>query len=170
MQESEASSSQVNAGPRPRMTMKRTLTWIITGIVALVILLVYLLGPAWSPITTIHDADGDGYPDAVDAKDNDATVWNYATATIVVTVENNWFAEPTEVHYYIYLDGVQKAQGRFSSYDSVIVNLQVSWYYGYYSQKAFIVSAKLTVGEYKPTDAKSVILTPGSIEEILLSP
>jgi hypothetical protein len=167
MQASEASSSQVNAGPRPRMTMKRTLTWIITGIVALVILLVYLLGPAWSPITTIHDADGDGYPDAVDAKDNDATVWNYATATIVVTVENYWY---DEAHYYIYLDGVQKAQGTIGSHDSVIVNLQVSWYYGYYSQKAFVVSAKLIVGEYKPTDAESVILTPGSIKEILLSP
>jgi hypothetical protein len=55
--------------------IKAAVASIIAVSIVLVLIFAVILNPAVSPLSTIHDADGDGHPDASDAFPNDPTEW-----------------------------------------------------------------------------------------------
>lgn len=66
--------------PKKRISWEsKTTRYLITAVSVVVITLAlifgYILNPSISPIASIHDADGDGYADNVDAFLNDPNEW-----------------------------------------------------------------------------------------------
>jgi hypothetical protein len=66
--------------PRPPAISSRAKRNIAASIacitIVIVLILAVFLSPSLSPLSTVHDLDGDGYPDARDLFPNDATEWN----------------------------------------------------------------------------------------------
>ena len=60
---------------KPNRAIKAIAISIIAVSIVLIIIFAYILNPAISPLSIIHDTDGDGYPDASDLFPNDSTEW-----------------------------------------------------------------------------------------------
>jgi len=77
--QSESYSSQPVPLPPPPVGTNRMIKPIVSSIIAaaiaLILIFAVLLNPAISPLSTIHDTDGDGHPDSADIFPNDLTEW-----------------------------------------------------------------------------------------------
>jgi hypothetical protein len=76
------SSDQSNSHPseplppvRDSRTIRKISVIIVAMAISLILILAVLLSPSFSPLSTVHDLDMDGHPDASDLFPNDATEW-----------------------------------------------------------------------------------------------
>lgn len=125
---------------------RRVLAAIAIVIVIVIILAAWILTPSMSPLASIHDADGDGHPDASDAAPNDPLLWASGSATVLATVHSTHLIN--SVHYTVSLNGVQKAEGDLAAGSSVTHSMTVSFLYGVNNYTTVTVLATSTGGGF----------------------
>jgi uncharacterized BrkB/YihY/UPF0761 family membrane protein len=125
---------------------RRVLAAIAIVIVIVIILAAWILTPSMSPLASIHDADGDGHPDASDAAPNDPLLWASGSATVLATVHSTHLIN--SVHYTVSLNGVQKAEGDLAAGSSVTHSIAVNFLYGVNNYTTATVLATSTGGGF----------------------
>jgi len=132
-----------------KKTTRRTLVAIAVVIAIVVILAAWLLSPSISPLANIQDSDGDGHADANDAAPNDPLLWASGSGTVLATVHSTHAL--FSVHYILYLNGVEKAQGDLAAGSSMTHSITVNFLYGVNSYTTVTVLATSTGGGFGAT-------------------
>lgn len=130
----------MEAGPRKWKPSKESVGLVAIVLIA-VILVAWVLTPSISPLSGIHDTDGDGHPDLKDAAPNDPTKWAWGVATIIVTIYSSH--DLNDTHYKLYLNNYLKNEGDLAP--------------GAHAMK--FISAKILIGA---TNSTQVVLTATS--------
>jgi len=80
----------------------------VTGLVISIIILIYIVGPAWSPLTFVRDSDGDGHADANDIFPNNPNNWTLGKVAISFIIDHdvliNDYVFPFPGNYQVKLD------------------------------------------------------------------
>jgi HAMP domain-containing protein len=135
----------LEAGSKKK-TPKRAVIAVAIVILAAIALFIWILFSATSPLASIHDADGDGHPDANDAAPNNPLLWAKGSATIEVKIST---MNTRLSHYTLSLDGVEKAQGDIAAWSSVTHSITVDFLYGVRNYATVTVQVTGTIQVFK---------------------
>lgn len=96
-----------------------------------ILLLVCILSPPISPISSIHDADGDGVPDNRDAAWQDPSRWTFGWATIQIMVSHPNATDAEDMKYVVQFNCEKVVGGTLNASKSMaILHLVYYWSYG----------------------------------------
>lgn len=136
----------------PKEMRRKTLTRLVLlplGVslsvaVAALLVAVLLFSPWLSPLATVHDGDGDGYPDAYDFEPSDPELWAEGGALIVVMVHSS---HPfSQYNYTLLIDGEPCAQGEIAAGQTKVENIEVDFAIGITSQTQVVLGLTATDG------------------------
>ncbi len=74
-EDSGETSSEVPSGDRTEKSRKALTVTAAAVVIAVIVLLVVVMSPQYSPLASVHDADGDGVADNGDAFPDDPDEW-----------------------------------------------------------------------------------------------
>jgi predicted nucleic acid-binding Zn ribbon protein len=131
---------------QPLMKSTALIVTIIVVLIVTLILFGYITNPVISPLSSIHDSDGDRVADSMDKAPLDSEKWANATGKIIVSITNDDNA--SRMSFSIYLNGTQKISGFIEPDKTVVATLTLDWIYG-----------------NNPTKTCSVILTYASADQ-----
>jgi len=147
---------------------RRVLVAIAIVIVIVIIIAAWLLTPSLSPLASIHDADGDGHADTNDVAPNDPLLWASGSATVLATVHSTHSL--FSVHYILYMDGVEEAQGDLAAGSSITHSIYVSFLYGVHNYTTVTVLATSTGGGFGATsDQANISVVNGETYPVTLN-
>lgn len=137
-----------NAKLMRRMTLTRLvlipLGVSVSAAVAALLVAVLFFSPWISPLATVHDADGDGYPDAYDVAPRNPEFWAEGEALIVVMVHSEHTF--SKYNYTLLVNGAPRAYGEIAAGQSNVENLEVSFPIGVTDQTQVVLGLTATDG------------------------
>ncbi len=105
---------------------------------------VLLFSPWLSPLATVHDADGDGYPDANDFVPDDPELWWQGGALVVVMLHSS---HPYSAYNYtLFIDGEPRVSGELSAGQTKVENIEVDFAIGRTSATEVVLGMTATDG------------------------
>jgi hypothetical protein len=136
----------------PKVVKRRTLNRLVllplgvslSVVVAALLVAVLLFSPWLSPLATVHDGDGDSYPDAYDFKPSDPELWAEGGALVVVMVHSDHTF--SKYNYSLLIDGELWANGEIAANQTKVENIQVDFAIGRTSQASVVLSLLATDG------------------------
>lgn len=136
----------------PKEMKRRTLNRLVLlplgvslAVAVSALLVAVLLFSSWlSPLATVRDADGDGYPDAYDFVPDDPEMWAEGDALIVVMLHSSHTF--STYNYSLYVDGVLQTTGQIAANQTKVENIEVSFAIGKTNQKQVVLGLVATDG------------------------
>lgn len=135
-----------------RVMRKRKLTRLVllplvvcvTVAVAALMAAVVLFSPWLSPLGSVHDNDGDGWPDDYDVAPDDPLNWASGGALVVVTISSEHTLSGYQ--YTVRVDGAVMANGDIDPGQTIIENVEVRFLIGRSMEKQVVVTMTCTDG------------------------
>jgi hypothetical protein len=143
-----------------RVTMRRyvllPLGVSLSVAIGALLVAVLLFSPWLSPLASVHDADGDGYPDANDFIPDDPELWWEGGALIVVMMHSS---HPYSTYNYtLFIDGEARAMGELAAGQTKVENIEVAFAIGRTSGTEVVLGMSATDGS---ADLKGLLLENG---------
>ena len=111
---------------------------------AVALTLAVLYSPSLSPLSDIHDTDGDGHPDRYDAAPKNQDLWANVSATIMVVIHSDHLV--SNYTYDISIDGTMVAGGLIPAGQTEVENITVHFLIGRVSSAKVSLSVTATDG------------------------
>ena len=144
----------------------REATPLIVLLTVILVLLGYVANPLVSPLSSVHDADGDGVADSVDKAWLDSEKWASATGKIIVSITN--YDDDHNLSYSIWLDGIVMVSGSITPEKTAVRTLTLDWSYGENPiRTCAVVVTYSSADSYErsmlPVDGKTIEIGPDEV-------
>ncbi|MDD1746982.1 MAG: hypothetical protein LUQ16_04390 [Methanomassiliicoccales archaeon] len=111
---------------------------------------ILLFSPWLSPLASVHDSDGDSYPDAYDFDPSDSELWSEGESLVVVMIHSS---HPyTSYNYTLLVNGEACAHGELAAGETKVENIEVSYAIGEISHSQIVLGMTATDGSAEQRD------------------